>query len=180
MRGLTATTHKLPRRTRRVVEGTVVTDQRLPVKGVADLLRPRRPRNVVHRRAPTATSGENGRFRIDLAGFPWAEGKIRASLLTPEFKLADRPVESVKSPATLDFEIVAQPWKQTLLSFVGESGQPVAGVEVAVSVGLAVWSRSQNRRKGPMPSFDGARNAVGITATAEAHAHIDIPRCYGG
>ena len=89
----------------------------------------------------TATTDARGCYKADLGKYPWSTGAVRALVLAPGFKVGDRKVEAGVRAATADFELEAQPWKETQVRLEDQSGKPVAGVEIICSVHRVTWAK---------------------------------------
>jgi thiol-disulfide isomerase/thioredoxin len=96
----------------------------------------------------TATTDAEGRYRADLARIPWATGSMLQLVLAPGFQVIKRKIEAGRGATTADFELIAQPWKETQIRLEDSSGRPVEGVEVTCSVGAVVWARLKTDAEG--------------------------------
>ena len=129
-----------------VVEGTVFAPQTGPLPGARVFVGP--AGQGLRFLPATSTTDASGRYRIDLAGVPGAVGALKAYLLAPGFKVAERAIVAVPGVTTADFVLEAQPWKETRLRLEDEAGHPVEGVEVACSVGMQPWEKPRTDARG--------------------------------
>jgi thiol-disulfide isomerase/thioredoxin len=124
----------------RVVEGKVIVAGGKPVEG-AMVLFCQADRGWAFIEGATARTDAHGRYRADLGRFPWSTGPIRALVLAPGYKAGDRNIAAGPRTATTDFDVVAEPWKETVVRMEESSGQPVVGQEITCSVGEVIWAR---------------------------------------
>jgi thiol-disulfide isomerase/thioredoxin len=132
----------------RVVEGIVVAGRREPVQG-ARVFFAQPEQGVSFVEDATATTNAQGRYSVDLGKFPWSMGTMKAVVLAPGYKTAERTVEAVARAANVDFELSAQPWKVATVRVEDGSGLPVGGVEVTCLAGHGViWARPKTDTEG--------------------------------
>jgi thiol-disulfide isomerase/thioredoxin len=124
----------------RVVEGKVIAAEGKPVEG-AMVLFCQADRGMAFIEGATALTDSHGRYRADLSRFPWSTGPIRALVLAPGYKAGDRNIGVGPRTATADFDVVAEPWKETRIRMEDSSGRPVVGQEITCSVGEVIWAR---------------------------------------
>lgn len=130
----------------RVVEGRIATTGRKPIPG-ARILFGQPDVGFVFVEDAMAPSDAQGRYRIDLGKHSWSKGVIRAVVLAPGFGFVDRTLEP--GVETADFEMIAQPWKETQVCLKDSANRPVPGVGIAVKVGGgAIWSRLKTDAEG--------------------------------
>jgi len=144
----------------RVVEGKVVVAGNKPIEGATVLFgQPQLSMALVE--AVTATTDAQGLYRADLGKFAWSTGTIQAFVLLPGYKAAERKIEAGTGTATANFELVAEPWKETQIRMEDTSGRPVAGAEITCSLGGVIWSRFKTDALGccrlAMPRYLGMR-----------------------
>lgn len=131
----------------RLVEGMIVTAERRPVEG-ASVLICQADRGFAFTDGAGAKTDAQGRYRADLAKFPWSTGAMRALVLAHGFEAAESTVAAGAGATTADFELKARPWKETKIRLEDCSGRPVAGVEMSCSVGSASWVRLRTDAEG--------------------------------
>jgi thiol-disulfide isomerase/thioredoxin len=151
----------------RVVEGVVVAAGREPVEGARVFFgQPEQGLSFVE--AATATTDARGRYRVDLSKFPWSTGTMRAWLLAPGFQVGDRTVGAGTGATTADFELEAQPWKETRLRLEDAAGRPVEGVEVTCIVGdRTIWARPKTDAEGRCQIAMAPGMPIGLSARPE-------------
>ena len=120
----------------RVVEGQIVAAGSKPVEGAKVLFC---QDGFVD--GATSTTDAQVRYRADLVKLPWSTEAIRALVLAPGFKPADRKIEPGTGTATVNFELVAEPWHEIQVRLEDSSGRPVAGEEISCSVGDLIFPR---------------------------------------
>ena len=132
----------------RVVEGTVIGADRVPIGGARLFFG---PTNRGLRLDEEAATDDRGHYRVDLGRSPWLTGEVRALLLAPGYRLVDRALGADRGSSIVDFELEPQPWKETILRFEDPEGRPVGGVEVTTTVAgneARIWSRSRTDAEG--------------------------------
>jgi thiol-disulfide isomerase/thioredoxin len=147
----------------RVVEGIVVLSGRKPIQEARVFFADADWGLSFVERA-TATTDARGRYKVDLAEFPWSTGKLRALVLAPGFRLADRRVEAGRRATTVDFELEPQPWKETQIRLEDGAGKPVEAVEVICSVGPVIWARTKTDAEGRCRIAMARGMPIGLTA----------------
>jgi len=144
----------------RVVEGKIVAAGNKPIEGATVLFGPP-PVSIALVEGVTAMTDAQGLYRADLAKFPWSTGMIQAFVLAPGYKAADRKIEAGTGTPTANFELTAEPWKETQVRMEHSSGGPVAGEVITCSVGGVIWSRFKTDTLGccriAMPRYLGMR-----------------------
>jgi thiol-disulfide isomerase/thioredoxin len=122
----------------RVVEGLILTDARKPVEG-ASIFLCQADIGPDFRETAKATTDANGRYRADLAGFPWSAEAMEVVVLSPGLDVAQTTIAAGKQPAKVDFELKARQWKEFQVRLQDDSGRPAAGVDVICSVRGVPW-----------------------------------------
>ncbi len=92
----------------RIVEGNIVAAGSKPVESAKVLF-------GQHGEGATVTTDAQGRYRADLVKLPWSTHAIRALVLAPGFKASDRKIEPGTGTATVNLELLAEPWHETLV-----------------------------------------------------------------
>lgn len=143
----------------RVIQGTVVTAGGKPLEGARVLIGEFGSGMSFVDDAAAATDAR-GEYRLSLGQFPWAKGALRVLVLAQGFEIGDRKLEP--GIATADFQLAAQPWKETLVRLEDESGKPVAGVEVGcLLVQRPGAAEVRSRRVHPARDGTGALGHLG-------------------
>jgi len=155
----------------RVIQGAIVAAGGKPVEGARVLLG-EFGRGMAFVEEATATTDARGCYRVDLRGFPWAKGAIRALVLASGFEIGDRKVEP--GEVTADFKLAAQPWKETRVRLEDEAGKPVAGVEVNASLGQVTWARPKTNAEGSCWIAMAPELWVGLSVKPEGARPIEM------
>lgn len=121
----------------RIVEGRIAAPGGRPIEG-ARVLFGRAGRGTALVEGATATTDARGRYRADMVRFPWTTATVRVLVLAPGFKARDGKIEAGTTTPKADFELVAEPWKETLVRLQDHSGKPVAGAEITCSIGCVI------------------------------------------
>ena len=116
---------KGPKASGRVVEGTIIAVGGEPVEGARVLFG-----EVGFAQGATATTDARGRYRADLVNLPRSINALEALALAPGFKALDRKIEPGTGTATVNFELIAEPWHETEVRLEDIAGRPVAGEEI--------------------------------------------------
>jgi len=124
----------------RVVQGKIVAAGGAPVTDAKVLFGQSDLGTALVEGARAATDAQ-GAYRADLGAFAWSTGRIRAVVLAPGYKAADKKLEPGKATTTADFELVAEPWKQTQVRLENASGKPVADEAIICALGGATWEK---------------------------------------
>ncbi len=148
----------------RVIEGKVAAAGEKPVEG-ARVLFGEHDVGMALVEGATATTDSQGRYRADLVTFPWSSGTVRALVLAPGYKAADRKIEAGTGTATADFELTVEPWQETEIRLADGSGRPVAGEVITCSVGRVIWARLKTDAHGRCRI--AMARYVGMTLSAE-------------
>jgi RNA polymerase sigma factor (sigma-70 family) len=89
----------------------------------------------------------DGRFRIELSGFPIgsetpsATGPLRYFVLAPGFRDTVGNVDAGTVPVALDVRLTAAPWPKTAIRLVDRDAKPVSGAKVTLRMqSPGVWS----------------------------------------
>ena len=61
-------------------------------------------------------------------------------ILAPGYMVRDGKIEAGTQTATVNFELVAERWKETLVRLEDHPGKPVAGAKITCSVGRVTWA----------------------------------------
>ncbi len=155
----------------RVIQGTVVTAAGKPVEG-ARVLIGEFGSGMSFVNDAAATTDARGQYRVSPGQFSWAKGALRALVLFPGFEIGDRRVEP--GVATANFELAAQPWKETLVRLEDESGKAVAGVEVQCLLGEATWARPKTDAAGSFRLAMAPELWVGLSANPDGARPIKM------
>ncbi|MHC5536989.1 redoxin domain-containing protein [Singulisphaera rosea] len=131
----------------RVVEGRISTVGSLPIEGARLFFTPELLGRSFIEGAEAKTDAQ-GRYRIDLRRFPWSMKPFRAVVLAPGYKVGDRILETVVGRTTTDFELNAQPWRETIFCVETSTNEPLANVVLACSIGGVRWTRAKTDADG--------------------------------
>ena len=161
----------------RVVEGKIVTAGSKPLEGAKVLFGQDRHGTAFVDGAAVTTDAQ-GRYRADLVKLPWSTGAIRAFVLAPGYKAGDRKIEPGANTATADFELVAEPWRETQIRLEDSSGGPVAGLEINCSLGRLIVARYKTDALGSCRI--GMARGLGMRLSAEPKDARPIEAFFGG
>ncbi len=138
----------------RVIAGRLTDATGRPVAGAKVMFAPKTPL-MSFQEAGMAVSNADGRYRIELAGFPFgsetvpATNALRYLVLAPEFHSEVGNVDAGKMPVALDVRLSAEEWTSTEILLVDRDGKPVSGAELTVQLGGAfTWSRETSDAQG--------------------------------
>ncbi len=131
----------------RVVEGKIVGAGGTPVAD-AKILFGQSDLGTALVEGARATTDAQGVYRADLGAFEWSTGRLRVVVLATGYKVADKKLEAGNSTATAEFELVAEPWKETQVRLEDASGKPVVGEAILCAVGGAAWEKYKTDAQG--------------------------------
>ena len=105
--------------------------------------------------AGIAVSDAEGRYRIELPGFPFgsetlpATGALRYLVLAPGFHSEVGNVDEGNTSVALDVRLSAEEWASTEIFLVDRDGKPVEGAELTLQLGGSfTWSHETSDAQG--------------------------------
>ncbi len=138
----------------RVIAGRLTDATGRPIGGAKLMFAPKSPL-APFEEAGMAVSDAEGRYRIELAGFPFgsetlpATGALRYLVLAPAFHSEAGNVDEGNMPVALDIRLSAEEWTSTEILLVDRDGKPVAGAELTFQMGGPfTWSRETSDAQG--------------------------------
>ena len=166
-----------PTKTGPGIAGMVLDAKGKPVEG-ARILFGQADNGFQFEEGATATADANGHYCVDLAGFPWSSGAMKAIALVPGFEAAERTLPANAAEKTLDFDLKPKPWKEMKIRLEDVSGRQVGGVEVVCKVGGFTWARLKSGADGACQLAMAPELWISLNASPEGarpiEASIDV------
>ncbi len=138
----------------RVITGRLTDATGRPVSGAKLMFAPKTPL-LPFEEGGTAVSDAEGRYRIELAGFPLgantlpATDAVRYLVLAPGFRSEFGNIDAGNTPVALDVRLSAEEWPPTEILLVDRDGKPVEGAELTLQLGGSfTWSRETSDAQG--------------------------------